>query len=98
MPPQGREELLDTFVKSTTNIPLVPTDKSKIRRNITFSEQKSMSELAKDETIIIKQADKGGATVIMDRKLYQEQIEKMLHNNEYYKELDQNPHKEVMKK
>ena len=76
VPPQGREELLDTFVKSTTNIPLVPSEKSKIRRNITFSEQKSMSELANDETIIIKQADKGGATVIMDRKLYQEQIEK----------------------
>ena len=44
VPPQGREEFLDTFVKSTTNIPLVPTEKSKIRRNITFSEQKSMSE------------------------------------------------------
>ena len=98
VPPQGREELLDTFVKSTTNIPLVPTEKSKIRRNITFTEQKSMSELANDETIIIKQADKGGATVIMDSKLYHEQIENMLHNNEYYKELDQNPHKEVMKK
>ena len=98
VPPQDREELLDTFVKSTTNIPLVPTEKSKIRRNITFSEQKSMSELANDETIIIKQADKGGATVIMDSKFYQEQIEKMLHNNEYYKELDQNPHKEVMNK
>ena len=35
-----------------------------------------MSELANDETLIIKQADKGGATVIMDSKLYQEQIEK----------------------
>ena len=35
-----------------------------------------MSELVKDETIIIKQADKGGTTVIMDSKLYQEQIEK----------------------
>ena len=75
VPPQGREELLDTFVKSTTNIPLVPTEMSKIRRNITFSEQKSMSELANDETIIIKEADKGGTAVIMDSKLYQEQIE-----------------------
>ena len=27
MPPQGRGELLDTFVKSTTNIPLVPKEK-----------------------------------------------------------------------
>ena len=77
VPPQGREELLDTFVKSTTNIPLVPKEKSKIRRNITFSEQKSMCELANDETIIIIQADKGGATVIMDSKLYQEQIERI---------------------
>ena len=95
VPPQGREELLDAFVKHTASIPLVPTEKSKIRRNVTLSEQTSISELASDENIIIKQADKGGATVIMDK---QEHIDKMLQNNEYYKQLDENPLKETMKK
>ena len=34
----------------------------------------------------------------MDKTFYQEQIEKMLLDTEYYEKLDQNPHKEIMKK
>lgn len=98
VPPIGREQLLDNFVYSTTNIPLTPIEKSKIKRNITKVEQKSISTLANDEEIIIKQADKGGATVIMNKSFYQEQIEKMLLDTEYYEKLDENPHKEIMKK
>ena len=63
-----------------------------------LEEQTSISELASDESIIIKQADKGGATVKMDKQFYQEHIDKMLQNNEYYKQLEENPHKEIMKK
>ena len=76
VPPKGREQLLDTFVENTINIPLEAQDKSKIKRNINTSEQKSLSSLANDSNIIIKQADKGGATVIMDKTFYQQQIEK----------------------
>ena len=76
MPPQGTEEWLDTFVKSINNIPLIPTEtKTKIRRNTTFSGQKSMSELANNYVIIIKQSDKVDKTVIMDSKFCLEQIE-----------------------
>ena len=69
VPPHGREELLDSFVKST-----VPTEKSNIRRNLSIPEQKSISQLANDDNIIIKQTDKKGATVIMERLFYQQQI------------------------
>ena len=89
VPPQGREELLDCFVHNTVNITLIPNEKSNIRRNITLSEQKAISKLANDESIIIKQADKGGAKVIMNRPFYQKQIEKILYNDDYYKQLDQ---------
>ena len=78
VPPQGREEILDNFVASTTNIPLEPSEKSNVKRNISISEQKPITSLANDETIIIKQADKGGATVIMDKEFYQNQVEKLL--------------------
>ena len=98
VPPKGREQLLDTFVENTIHIPLEAQDKSKIKRNINTSEQKSLSSLANDSNIIIKQADKGGATVIMDKTFYQQQIEKMLSNTEYYNKSDNNPHKEIMKK
>ena len=75
VPPQGREELLDCFVHNTVDIPLIPNEKSNIRRNITLFEQKAISKLANDESIIIKQADKGGATVIKNKPFYQKQIE-----------------------
>ena len=67
VPPKGREQLLDNFVENTINIPLEAQDKSKIKRNIIISEQKALSLLANDSNIFIKQADKGGATVIMDK-------------------------------
>ena len=57
VPPKGREELLDNFVQSTINISLEPAEKSKVRRNINFSERKSITSLANDENIIIKQID-----------------------------------------
>ena len=57
-----------------------------------------MKELSKDKTIIIKQTDKGGATVIMDTEFYQKQIETLLFNGEYYQKLQHNPKKEIMKK
>ena len=98
VPPKGREQLLDTFVENTINIPLEAQDKSEIKRNINISEQKSLSSLANDSNIIIKQADKGGVTVIMDEPFYQEQIEKMLSNTEYYNKSDNNPYKEITKK
>ena len=34
----------------------------------------------------------------MNISFYQKQIEKILYNNDYYKQLDKNPHKEIMKK
>ena len=98
VPPQGREELLDNFVLNTINIPLEPIEKSNVKRNISISEQKTITALASDETIIIKQADKGGAIVIMDKEFYRRQVEKLLFDNEYYQKLDNNPQKEIMKK
>ena len=98
VPHQGREKLLDCFVHNTVSILLIPNEKSNIRRNITFSQQNAISKFANDESIIIKQVDKGGATVIMNRPFYKKQIEKILYSNDYYKQLDQNLHKEIMKK
>ena len=61
VPPQEREEISDNFISNTTYIRLEPIEKSNVERNISFSEQKTITFLASDETIVIKQADKGGA-------------------------------------
>ena len=98
VPPQGKEELLDNFILNTINIPLEPIEKSNVKRNIYISEQKAIIALASDGTIIIKQADKEGATVIMDKEFYRRQVEKLLFDNEYYQKLDNIPQNEIMKK
>ena len=98
IPPKGRDRELDTFVSHVTDIPLTGNDKSKIKHNLSQPQQKSIKSLTDDNTIIIKEADKGGATVIMNKSFYQDKIENMLSNQEYYEKLDRNPQKEIMKK
>ena len=81
---------------NVTDIPLTPNDKSKIKHNLSKSQHNSIKSLALDDNIIIKEADKGGATVIMDKSFYQSSIEDMLLNQEYYEQLDNDPHKPIM--
>ena len=59
--------------------------------NITQEERKALKELKKDESIIILPADKGKATVILDRKEYDEKISAMLSDTNTYKELKRDP-------
>ena len=60
-----------------------------------YIEANAIKSLQNDHTIIIKEADKGGATVIMDRKHYLEMVETTLNDKEYYEILTKDPHKET---
>ena len=53
--------------------------------------------MTKDGDVIIKPADKSGATVIMDRFHYETEINKLLSNEEFYKVLNKDPSKKVKK-
>jgi len=55
---------------------------------LTSSERQALAELRKNNNIIIKPADKGGAVVIMDRELYIAEGMRQLSNPKYYKQLD----------
>ena len=57
------------------------------KSNITKNESNALRELINNKNIIIKQADKGGADVIMDRKYYSDKILAMLKDEETYSEL-----------
>lgn len=56
--------------------------------NLTPGERSALYELKNNNDIIIKPADKGGATVIMDRLTYQKEAERQLNNEKYYKKID----------
>ena len=57
-----------------------------------------MKALKNDDTIIIKETDKGGATVIMDKQHYKEMVHSIINDTEYNEKLDKDPHKETLHK
>ena len=67
---------------------LLPEEK--VYRNITSSENKALEELKRDDSIIIKEADKGGSVIIMNKTYYIQKIEAMLRNKKVYKLQNQN--------
>lgn len=93
-PPLGRSQALDNFVKSVQDIPLNTVGQTQnMKHNISASERRAIKSLSQDKNIVIKEADKGGATVIMNSSHYQTMAEKILSDSTYYKKLDVDPQK-----
>lgn len=59
-----------TVINKVTKKWELTTNKHKKTNNITRSEFLALKELCKDDTIVTKKADKGGATVLMDRSAH----------------------------
>lgn len=57
--------------------------------NLSSEERRAIQQLRKDTTIIIKPADKGSATIVMDRRAYITEAYRQLNNPLYYRKLDQ---------
>lgn len=55
--------------------------------NLTHEESKALKELKHDEDIIIVKAGKGGATVLLDKKQYDDKMSEMLEDNCTYRKL-----------
>lgn len=52
--------------------------------NLTLAERDAIKQLYSNTDIIIKKADKGSATVIMDKSAYIAEAERQLHNTKFY--------------
>ena len=66
--------ILDTYIDFLLKFPLHKPDKSSIRNNLDIWEWESIMKIKKDNTIIVKECDKGGACVIVDAKFYNEKM------------------------
>ena len=94
IPSPERINALDKFISTIEEFP--KTKPNAISKpNIIKSESNAIKSLQNDHSIIIKEADKGGATVIMDREHYKEMVENTLNDRGYYEVLETNPHKET---
>lgn len=96
-PSKGRNQSLDEYIDVTKVIPRDDT-KRKTSFNITHNERKALNNLSKDTSIVIKEADKGGGIVIMNREFYKRKILEMLEDTSFYQQIGKISTKETMKK
>lgn len=80
------KEILD-FEKHVDNI-LKSSIPLSNKNNFSIKQNKALEALKNTENIIIKSADKGGATVIMQKTEYEAEAMRQLNNPRYYRKID----------
>ena len=65
----------------------------KTKPNLSKMETEAIKTLANDTSIVIKEAYKGGATIIMDQSHYKNMVENTLNDKNFYEKLDSDPSK-----
>ena len=92
-----REEnvALDTSVNFTK---IIHVNKHIVKPNISKKERETKNSLSNDQNIIIKEDDKGGGIVIMNKEFYKTRILDMLEDDNFYEEVPHDCSKITMKK
>lgn len=67
-----------------TEIELLTMPFRSVQENLNKNQKKALTSLQRNKNIIIKQADKGGNIVILDKSQYVNTCEKVLDNSEWY--------------
>ncbi|CAG2230443.1 unnamed protein product [Mytilus edulis] len=94
-PKTGRDEYLDSFIDTISKLPI---NYHNTKQNLSRREKKSLEELKNNPSNILKEADKGGGIVIMDKTFYREKVLEQLNDNEYYTKLRKNNDKSTIRK
>ena len=92
-PPRNRNANLKKYIQTVEDFPLDPQKKTK--PNLSKMETEAIKTLANDTSIVIKEADKGGATIIMDQSHYKDTVENTLNDKNVYETLDSDPSKAI---
>ena len=90
VPPKHRNAALEKFISNMENTPTKSRNPS-YKENISKHQRAAIKRLSEDNSIVLKEADKGGSVVIMDKDHYKGMSFDILQNNEYYEPLDQVP-------
>ena len=99
IPESGKNLTLDksiSFLKlSKTSTKPKPKPK---RVNLNHEERGAITSLTKHTDLVIKEADKGAAVVLMDSDYYKEKIMHMLNDRDFYKHIPHNIDKTTIRK
>jgi hypothetical protein len=97
IPKRGKNRTLDVVCDTIENIQL-PKALNNHKSNLSREEEKALKDLSNDDSIIIKEADKGGGVVVMNKHFYEQKILHMLHDTQYYRDTDKNHQKKTLGK
>ncbi|XP_075461370.1 uncharacterized protein LOC142497453 [Ascaphus truei] len=61
------------------------------RGNLTVEQRAALKSLVDNDSVLIRKADKGGATVVLDREYYIAEAQRQLGDPEAYRTLDRDP-------
>ncbi|XP_070576158.1 uncharacterized protein [Ptychodera flava] len=92
-PPEGRNSKLDLYINCFRNrvrSEIINTQ-CKPHYNLSRAERNAVNSLRTNQTIVIKQADKGGATVIMNKSDYLREAVRQLSDTKFYTKLQSDP-------
>ena len=86
-PPTDRDPALNTYV-DTIKHDILTVNRNHITDNLTKDERQTLRDLKKRQDIIIKPADKGSGTVVMDKSWYIDECNRQLNDAKFYRQLD----------
>ena len=96
-PPPHREIALDTFLDAVEH-DLRTVKPEPVRDNLTSRERHALKSLKKRNDIFIQSADKGSATVLMDRDWYINECLRQLNDTKFYRPLDNDITDDIQKR
>ncbi|PIK62509.1 hypothetical protein BSL78_00515 [Apostichopus japonicus] len=93
-PPEGRNRFIDSFAcKAKTYLDkfILENAKRPLSSNVNRTQSMAIKKLRNNPDVVIRQADKGGATTILNTTDYIFEAEKQLSNSDFYKILPEDP-------
>ena len=96
-PPPHREIALDTFLDAVEH-DLRNAKPEPVRDNLTSRERHALKSLKERNDIFIQSADKGSATVLMDRDWYINECLRQLNDTKFYRPLDNDITDDIQKR
>ena len=96
-PPNDRDRALNTFLDAV-KLDITTCTPNKIRDNLTATERQAISQLKQRQDIIIKPADKGSGTVVMDKTWYIDECNRQLNDSKFYKRLNEDITADIQKR
>ena len=96
-PKPAKTKTLKYVCNTLSSLPIDDTNNTN-KNNLTTKERRALNKLMNNTDIVIKEADKGGAVVIMNKEFYNSKIKDMLENDQYYIKINNNEDKKNMTK